>query len=130
MLQRSAFRPRKPPRMRPGPDPKRAPEYLRWLRKLPCYVCWKMGRVQANNCEACHTPDKATRGTSTKVADWNAIPMCGGPQGHHAEQTQHGWKTFAERHDFDPRALAEQYWSEWLRTASGQRWKAKQEGRL
>lgn len=125
MLTRSAFQPRRH-KMRSGPDPKRCAEYLRFLRKLPCFVCWKMGRLQAFNSEACHVPDAASRGVSTKVADRWAMPLCGGPQGHHAEQTQHGWQTFASRHDFDPRYLAEQYWAEFLRTPAGARWQFKQ----
>ena len=48
--------------------PTRHPEYLRWIRTLPCSVCRTTRAV-----EAAHT---GPHGLSQKSSDWSAIPLC------------------------------------------------------
>lgn len=77
----------------------RDPEYLAWIRALPCVICfptlWKMGSdldsissrqsIQDSPTEAAHVGD---RGLSHKSDDQETIPLCEdhhrlGPDAHH-----------------------------------------------
>jgi len=61
--------------------PWRGPEYLDWIRTLPCAVCGTTRGV-----EAAHT---GSHGMRSKAPDYRAIPLCAAhhrerPDSHHA----------------------------------------------
>lgn len=68
------------------------PEYLAWIRTLPCICCQLLARIgssrlkQESHTEAAHT---GPRGLSQKTDDRTAIPLCGvrhhreGKRSHH-----------------------------------------------
>lgn len=45
----------------------------------------------------------------TKPSDFYAISLCGGPNGHHAEQHRIGERSFAAKYSLDMLALADEY---------------------
>ncbi len=49
-------------------------------------------------------------GTGMKPADWWSLPLCGGPDGHHAEQHRIGEATFDKLHHIDSMAIAAGLW--------------------
>jgi hypothetical protein len=79
--------------------PARNPQYLAWIRTLPCSVCHTTGRI-----EAAHT---GPHGIGQKSADTSAIPLC---QKHHrtGNDSYHklGPRRFAEVHKLDVSAIA------------------------
>lgn len=123
MLARSAFKPRRSNSHR-ADDWKRAPGYLRWLRRLPCFITQQ---DKTHACEgkvrACHFDPWGDKGMGTKVSDCASLPMC---DGAHAEQTDClGWPKFQKKYDFDGRDVVTTYWTEWLRTPAGKAWEAE-----
>lgn len=99
------IRPRK--RNAPRPAWKVEKAYHQWLRGRPCAVtelggCW--GKI-----EAAHTPDPMSKGTGTKAADHNAIPLC---QGHHKLHTDKGWSAIGLSRD-GAQMFAATYWRLW-----------------
>ena len=80
--------------------PVRNPEYLRWIRTLPCSVCRTTRAV-----EAAHT---GPHGLSQKSSDLSAIPLCAW---HHrtGNDSYHklGPRKFAEVHQLNIRAINE-----------------------
>ena len=96
--RRTPLQPGKPPerrvpirkkRSRPRRGPERSPEYLAWIRTLPCAVCAK-GSAAAIFVEAAHTNAMGGRGLGQKASDFSAIPLC---CGHHRENpdSYHVW---------------------------------------
>jgi len=55
------------------------PEYLNWIRTLPCLVCALFKRLQFGCTEAAHV---GQRGLGQKCSDREAIPLC---RLHHRE---------------------------------------------
>lgn len=120
MLSNAAFRPRKREKVQAF-DPKRCEPFLKWLRKLPCFLA-----VHDSNhrCEgrvrACHFDPWGDKGMGTKVSDQASMPMC---DGAHAEQTDRlGWPKFQCKYEFDGRDVVTAYWTEWLATPAGRVW--------
>jgi len=78
--------------------PARNPQYLRWVRSLPCAVCGTSRYI-----EAAHT---GPRGLSQKSSDTSAIPLCAR---HHrtGNDSYHklGPRKFSEVHQLDIPAL-------------------------
>jgi hypothetical protein len=78
--------------------PTRNPEYLRWIRSLPCTVCRTSRLV-----EAAHT---GPHGISQKSSDLSAIPLCAR---HHrtGDDSYHrlGPRRFAEMHGLNLRGI-------------------------
>lgn len=109
MLRRSAFAPRKKNSGRPAH--KSAPGYLQWLRGRPCLLADKGG------CDgkivAAHVDYAGDKGMATKVSDRYAVPMCGGPNGHHACQHNAGWRTFEANFKVDCLEASKAYWEAW-----------------
>lgn len=98
----------------PRPREKSAPAYLQWLRGRPCMFADKGG------CDgkivAAHVDYAGDKGISTKVSDRFAVPMCGGPDGHHAAQHRWGWQTFEANFGLAPGdtlLAAGAYWKAW-----------------
>lgn len=113
MLSRTAFKPRLQNSHR-ARDWKRAPSFLQWLRGRPCLLEGKGG------CDgkiiAAHVDYAGGKGMGTKVHDKHAVPMCGGPEGHHAAQHRWGWETFEANFGYAPGDIllaAEAYWEAW-----------------
>ncbi|MGA3028350.1 MAG: hypothetical protein ABSF98_26680 [Bryobacteraceae bacterium] len=78
--------------------PARNPQYLQWIRTLPCTVCATIRGV-----EAAHT---GPRGLSQKSSDTSAIPLCArhyrtGDDSYH----RLGPRRFSEVHGLDIPAL-------------------------
>jgi hypothetical protein len=78
--------------------PIRQPEYLQWIRTLPCSVCRATRTV-----EAAHT---GPHGISQKSSDWSAIPLCAR---HHrtGDDSYHklGPRRFSEVHQLNIPAI-------------------------
>ena len=78
--------------------PIRNPQYLQWIRSLPCVVCRTTRAV-----EAAHT---GPHGLGQKSSDLSAIPLCGR---HHrtGDDSYHklGPRKFAEVHQLNIRAI-------------------------
>jgi len=125
MLRRSALKPRKQNSHRADAW-KRCDPFLKWLRGRPCYLADKGGC--AGDIVAAHFDPWGDKGTSTKVSDQAAFPLCGGHGGHHAEQHSIGWDSFQKKYDFDGRDVVTAYWLAWLEgTQMGRDWARKQE---
>ena len=58
-------------RSRPRLGPQRSPDYLAWIRTLPCVVCGSARLV-----EAAHTNALGPRGLGQKASDFSAVPLC------------------------------------------------------
>jgi hypothetical protein len=123
MFARSAFQPRKRERVK-QPDPKRCPPYIKWLRRLPCFLSH---HDKPHRCEgtvqACHFDPWGDKGMGTKVSDMAAMPMCAAG---HIEQTDIlGWPDFQRKYEFDGRDVVTAYWTEFLKTREGRLWLQK-----
>jgi hypothetical protein len=93
--------------------PARHPEYLQWIRTLPCSVCQTTRAV-----EAAHT---GPHGLSQKSSDLSAIPLC---VWHHraGDDSYHklGPRKFAEVHQLNIRAIVDRLSAKpWIRVESG-----------
>ena len=102
-------RPRK--RNAPRPPWKVEKAYHQWLRGRPCAMHQEQHRYGPcdGRMEAAHTPDPASKGTGTKAADHNAIPLC---QRHHKLHTDKGWSALGLNRE-SAQALGDIYWSRW-----------------
>jgi len=76
--------------------------HLQWLRGRPCLIA---GTDCDGRMEAAHVDHAGGKGTSLKVADYKAVPLC---QHHHAE-LHRGAKTFEATHKIDLTAAARAY---------------------
>ena len=93
--------------------PQRNPQYLRWVRSLPCAVCGSL-----RNIESAHT---GPRGLSQKAPDTSAIPLCAR---HHrtGNDAYHklGPRRFSEVHGLDiPAIVARLSAKPFIRVESG-----------
>jgi hypothetical protein len=79
--------------------PLRSPEYLKFLRSLPCSVpdC----RRHFVRSEASHT---GNRGLGQRASDWDAIPLC--PR-HHRQYHDVGRRSFEKMHGMSIRETLE-----------------------
>jgi hypothetical protein len=77
------------------PQPGDDPEYLAWLRGLPCVFCLIDGCGQQRFTEAMHIGrSTSVRGLSRKYPDREAVPGCR----HHHDEHHEGTKTFWVKH--------------------------------
>ena len=76
--------------------PLRDPDYLRFIRRLPCVACGKTWWI-----EAAHT---GPHGLGQKASDYRAIPLCGGALGCHKELDRIGLVRFEVVHGLDVEA--------------------------
>jgi hypothetical protein len=77
--QRATPRRSAPPAPRIKTRREEDPDYLAWVRTLPCICCRHEGRAQTGRTEAHHIRRKAdgsTYGASQKAHDREAIPLC------------------------------------------------------
>jgi hypothetical protein len=108
-MKRSPVRKRRPGGPRRGPW--RSVKYRRWIAEHLCRV--GVGGVPGNRLgigicsQAAHT---SNNGTSSKGADSSCIPLC--PE-HHREYDA-GRKAFEKKYGVDLKAIAAQYFQQWL----------------
>jgi hypothetical protein len=109
-------------RLRPWRGPDRRPEYLAWIRMLPCVVC---SRVSGGTTtfEAAHTNALGVRGLGQKTTDFSAIPLCAA---HHRENLDSyhrlGETGFSHKHGIDLQDLVFRLQSQfWQQDASASR---------
>ena len=107
-------------RLRRGPD--RSPDYLAWMRTLPCIVCSRVSGG-ATVIEAAHTNVLGPRGMGQKTSDFSAIPLC---SGHHRENLDSyhvlGEVGFSHKHRIDLQNLVLRLQSRfWQRDVSASR---------
>jgi hypothetical protein len=92
-------------RLRPRRGPDRSPDYLAWMRTLPCIVCSRVSGG-ATVIEAAHTNVLGPRGIGQKSSDFSAIPLCAA---HHRENLDSyhvlGEKEFSHEHGIDLKDL-------------------------
>lgn len=89
----SRFRTIEPNRERQKKERERAygsEERVRWMKMLPCLVCRKCPT------EVAHVKSRGAGGTAA-----DTVPLCGGPNGHHAQQHRVGIETFQRIHGLD-----------------------------
>lgn len=100
---------------------KRVPAFLRWLRKLPCFLSiHDKSHICEGKVRACHFDPYGDKGMGTKVSDCASLPMC---DAAHAEQTDVlGWPEFQRKYEFDGRDVVTVYWEAWLKTPAGRKW--------
>lgn len=98
MIQR-----RKPIRPRARrPKRTRNPEYLAFIRSLPCLICARRGMVQESRTDAHH---HGPRGLGVKVPDERAVPLCHDAHHQYGPEAVHVLgKRFAEYHGIDMEA--------------------------
>jgi hypothetical protein len=120
VLQRSLPPKRRVPvrrkRFQPRQGPDRSPDYLAWIRMLPCAVCSKVSGG-ATMIEAAHTNVLGPRGLGQKTTDFSAIPLC---SGHHRENPDSyhrlGETGFSHKHGIDLKELVlrlrSRFWQE------------------
>ncbi len=82
----------------------RDPEYLRFLRELPCAVCAHLGEIQTTRTEAHHMKTRGSGG-----GDDSAAPLC---RAHHHEFHLVGRRSFAARHGIDLVKTATSLWAQ------------------
>lgn len=97
-------RPRRKNSPRPAWKVERA--YRQWLLGRNCA---KAGPECDGHMEAAHTPDPMSKGTSTKAADHNCIPLC---EYHHRLHTNKGWSAIGLTRE-TAQKMAASYWSLW-----------------
>lgn len=89
-------------RARPRRGPARCPEYLAWIRTLPCILCAPPTLTRLVLTEAAHTNALGPRGISQKASDFSAIPLCAE---HHRKDPDSyhrlGEKRFTLQHRLD-----------------------------
>src|ERR1039458_5666112 len=110
-VRKKRFEPRR------GPD--RCPEYLAWIRMLPCTVCMRLSGG-ATVIEAAHTNVLGPRGLGQKTSDFSAIPLC---SAHHRENPDSyhrlGENGFSHKHGIDLKEFVLRLQSRfWQRDAS------------
>jgi hypothetical protein len=106
--------PMKPTRMpkkreRPRRGPERSPEYLAWIRTLPCVVCHRQPTLFLP-IEAAHTHGLGPRGMGQRSSDYSVIPLCfwhhrGDSDSYHSL----GERTFAALHGLDIPSLVDKF---------------------
>jgi len=85
----------------------RSAAHLKWIRGFACAV---RGCVQMP-IEAAHVRLGSNSGVGIKPDDSRTIPLCGGLEGHHAEQHRIGERAFAEKYGLDLEALWQALWA-------------------
>ena len=124
MLSRAAFKPRKQNSHR-ADDWKRCDPFLRWLRRLPCFISLQdKGHICEGKVRACHFDPWGDKGVGTKVSDQASFPMC---DKAHGEQHSRGWQSFQRSYEFDGRDVVTAYWLEWSSTPAGRKWHFEKE---
>lgn len=68
----------------------RSPAHLRFVRSFHCAI----PGCQGMPIEAAHVRLGSGAGIGQKPDDFRAVPLCGGPEGHHARQHRQGEETF------------------------------------
>ena len=97
-----------PPRI--AKQPKRA---TRWRSQAHCSY------IRSHHCsiagcmdmpiEVAHVRLGSGAGIGQKPDDWNAISLCGGPNGHHAEQHRIGEQSFAMKYQINLQEIARRF---------------------
>lgn len=82
-----------------GPDPRRCPRHLAWIRTLPCAIPGCRSKAQA-----AHVRMGTGGGMGMKPPDRWSIPLC---CVHHYEQHRTGHKAFDAKYGIDLREIAE-----------------------
>lgn len=123
MLSKSAFKPRRQNSHR-ADQWKRCEPFLRWLRRLPCFLSiHDKDHVCSGQVRAMHFDPFGDKGMGSKVLDAACMPGC---DGAHAEQTDDlGWPEFQRKYAFDGGHVVIAYFTEWLGTPAGKRWAAE-----
>lgn len=81
------------------------PEYLKYLRSLPCAVCTALGEKQTSRSEAHHVKSRGAFG-----GDDTAVSCC---TRHHKAWHLMGRRSFKARFGVDLLAVAKQLWRAW-----------------
>ncbi len=88
-------------------EPLRDPEYLEWLRRLPCAVCGRRGVHAAHLRSGSRRYGKPESGIAKKPDDDWTTPLCADDHlNDDAAQHRGNELAFWERHGLDPFAIA------------------------
>ena len=89
----------------------RCEPFLKWLRGRPCRLAGHRLHSCSGKVRACHVDYAGGKGTSIKVSDKFAIPMC---DGAHAEQTDRlGWHEFEAKYGISAMRDSGVYFRAW-----------------
>lgn len=83
----------------------KSPAHCNFVRSHECCVPGCTRRP----IEVAHVRIKSGAGMGQKPDDWDTISLCGGVDGHHAEQHLIGETSFERRHGIDMAALASEF---------------------
>jgi hypothetical protein len=92
--------------------PGMSPEHLANIRRLPCALCGSTYNVEAHHLKS--GPARRERGIGLKATDRYAIPLCGGPTGHHADIESYGSRREEEyclQYNMPPYSVAQGLWN-------------------
>jgi hypothetical protein len=97
----------------PARIPKQRNRSLRWRSPAHCdfvrsHHCCVPG-CQNMPIEVAHVRAGSDAGMGRKPSDWFTVSLCGGPDGHHAEQHRIGEASFQELHKINLHALAGEF---------------------
>lgn len=117
-LKRGAARLKRMGRIRTKvPKERGNPMFRWWIASHPCHICGKPGPS-----DCCHVRTRRlARGRDSDGDVGNTLPMCRGPEGHHAEQHRIGIQSFAKRYGVDLKLIADAYAVLWRESARGSR---------
>ena len=77
-------------------------KHEKWVRGFGCCV----PGCQCRRIEFAHVRSAANSGTGLKPPSWSGVPLCGGPDGHHAEQHRIGQPAFERKYGIDLSGIA------------------------
>lgn len=97
--------PRRIPKERNRSERWRSQAHCSFVRSHQCCV----PGCQDMPIEVAHVRAGSDAGMGRKPSDWFTVSLCGGPNGHHAEQHRLGEISFAAKYRIDLLALADEF---------------------
>lgn len=97
--------PRRIPKQRNRSERWRSQAHCNFVRSHECIV----PGCERRPIEVAHIRNGSDAGTGRKPSDFFTVSMCGGPEGHHAEQHRIGETSFARKYAIDLHKLADEF---------------------
>lgn len=104
-LEAAVSLPKRIPKERNRSERWRSPAHCSFVRSHHCCVpgCNRMP------IEVAHVRSGSDAGLGRKPSDWFTISLCGGPDGHHAQQHRMGEASFGKAYGIDLHELADEF---------------------
>lgn len=84
----------------------RSESHKQFIRGFACALFGKEGHVCTGKIEAAHARTGTNGSMGKKPGDDWCLPLCGGPDGAHAEQHRLGESAFEKKYGIDMKAIA------------------------